>query len=124
MPKFCSKCGNPLKDNDKFCRKCGSPVAAGAPEVPAERPAEAEVVEMPVKPQQTEPALRKGNLTLNLEEMLRGCKKVVDFGSGIRYEIIIPAGLSPGDTVKVSNTGIIDPDSGDECEIELTLLIE
>lgn len=26
MAKFCDKCGNELKDNDKFCDKCGNEV--------------------------------------------------------------------------------------------------
>ena len=32
MAKFCSKCENPLQENDKFCRKCGAPVKTIAPE--------------------------------------------------------------------------------------------
>ena len=39
MAKFCSKCGNPLQENDKFCRKCGAPVRTIAPEPQVQRPA-------------------------------------------------------------------------------------
>ena len=67
--------------------------------------------------------IKRGNLTLSFEEMLRGCTKVIDFGTGKRFEIVIPTGLSPGDVIKVEGTGIIDPDSGNECEIELTTSI-
>lgn len=66
---------------------------------------------------------RRAELKLSFEELLRGCSKVVDFGTGTRYELEIPAGLSPGDTILVENTGIVDSETGMGCEIELTLAI-
>lgn len=67
---------------------------------------------------------RKAELRLSFEELLRGCSKVVDFGTGTRYELEIPSGLSPGDRILVEDTGIIDNDTGMGCEIELTLAID
>lgn len=29
MAKFCSKCGNELKEGARFCSVCGNPVKAG-----------------------------------------------------------------------------------------------
>lgn len=69
-------------------------------------------------------SVRKAELRLSFTEMLRGCSKVIDFGTGRRYEIVIPAGLNPGDVIKVKDTGIIDPESLRECEIELTTVID
>ena len=109
MPRFCTKCGNQLKDNDKFCRKCGSPVGMPEEESP-------QVI--------SEKEIKKGKLQLSLDEMLRGGRKVLDFGTGKKYEIIIPAGLTPGDVIQIKDAGIIDPDSGRECEVELTTSIE
>ena len=63
---------------------------------------------------------KKGTIGLSIEEMLRGCSKVVDFGTGKRYEIVIPAGLTPGDVIIVENTGILDRETGGICSIELT----
>ncbi|MBR0308422.1 MAG: zinc-ribbon domain-containing protein [Mogibacterium sp.] len=68
--------------------------------------------------------VKKGSITLSLEEMLSGCSKVVDFGTGKRFEIVIPAGITPGDVITVENTGIIDKESGGICTIELTTEIE
>ena len=66
---------------------------------------------------------RKAEIRLSFEELLRGCSKVVDFGTGTRYELEIPAGMSPGDTIIVQDTGIIDRDTGMGCEIELTVVM-
>lgn len=66
---------------------------------------------------------RKAAIMLSLDELLRGCTKVVDFGTGDRYELNIPAGLSPGNRIIVKDTGIKDPDTGDECEFDLTIIM-
>ncbi|MBR3200940.1 MAG: zinc-ribbon domain-containing protein [Mogibacterium sp.] len=161
--RFCSKCGNTIKDGDKFCRKCGSPVrmpGSAAPNRQAMQQVEAPAAQVSraqanipsyeeIKKRLNAPnnnvyesddshegtvllwgandagqQRRKdlqANLTLSLDEMLRGCRKVVDFGTGKRYEINIPAGLSPGDKVIVRNTGITDDTTAEACNIELTL---
>lgn len=166
--RFCSKCGNAIKDGDKFCRKCGAPVrmpgaagtqrSASQPVQPMTSPVSKPHANIPsyeeIKKRFDNPGggsynpfedteSREGtvllwgasdsgqgarkdiraNLTLSLDEMLRGCSKVVDFGTGKRYEISIPAGLSPGDKVIVNNTGIVDPATSAPCKIELTLEI-
>lgn len=74
-------------------------------------------------PSSQDKSIRKAEISLSFEDMLRGCSKVVDFGSGAKYELSIPAGLSPGDIIEVRNTGITDPDTGRECSIELTAVI-
>lgn len=154
--KFCSKCGNNLKEGDKFCRKCGAPIKTigevsqsptAASQVNANIPSYKEVEkrfnnlnnsnqdESAYNPEGTvllagpsttsgrEGTVKKAQITLSLEEMLSGCSKVVDFGTGKRYEILIPSGLSPGDKIIVKNTGIVDPDMGGQCDIELTAMI-
>lgn len=69
-------------------------------------------------------AVKKATIKLSFEEMLRGCSKVVDFGTGKRYELVIPSGLSPGDRIIVDNTGITDPETGTLCDFELTAVID
>ena len=164
--KFCTKCGNALKENDKFCRKCGAPVkvfnAGTAPQANVQPQRQAAPQQFQpqrqtqVQPQRRTPApmpragayaanenpegtvmlgdlnriqrggktTKKGTIGLSIEEMLRGCSKVVDFGTGKRYEIVIPAGLTPGDVIVVENTGIVDRETGGICDIELTTEIE
>lgn len=150
MPKFCNKCGNPLKDKDKFCRKCGEPVgqtvAAGhanpnpakAVAVPSEAAAPRPdntfamnknsegtvLLEGLAGGSRAEESVAKADIVLSLDEMLRGCSKVVDFGSGKRFEIIIPAGITPGDMLVLDGSGIIDQETGLEYRIELTAVIE
>lgn len=156
QPRFCSKCGNILKEGDNFCRRCGAPIirseAMGqqasttnrlTPSIPSyseveerfNRASSEKQSSIPYNPEGTVllagsstslgrgKAVRKGNITLSFEDMLRGCSKVVDFGTGKKYEIIIPAGISPGDILVVKDTGIIDPEKGKLCDIELTTLI-
>ena len=139
MPKFCSKCGNPLKEVDKFCRKCGSPVRQ-APESNAQRPAASPrpdnsfavsersegtvMLEGLAGASKSKAPIAKGEIVFSLDELLRGCSKVVDFGTGKRFEIVVPAGITPGDTLLVEDSGIIDQDSGMEYKIELTAAIE
>jgi hypothetical protein len=53
--------------------------------------------------------------------MLEGCSKVVDFGTGKKYELSIPAGLSPGDTITVESESLIDGNTGRPCTIELNV---
>ena len=111
MAKFCSKCGNPLQENDKFCRKCGD----------FDNPEGTVLLGGMNKVRFDSPAVRKADLHLSLNEMLEGCSKVVDFGTGKKYELSIPAGLSPGDTITVESESLIDGDTGRPCTIELSV---
>ena len=141
QPKFCTMCGNTLREGDKFCRKCGAPVKqiernqAPAPGAQAvgqtasgyamNESHEGTVLLGDVNSMRTaEKKVKKADISFSFDEMLRGCSKVVDFGTGKRYELNIPAGLTPGDTIVVENTGIMDRDTGNECVIELTAVIE
>ena len=103
MASICLECGSPLRENDKFCRKCGAPVRTMTPAG------------------FDSPSVKKGELSLSLSELLEGCRKVVDFGTGKKYELSIPAGLSPGDTVAVESESLIDSDTGKPCRIELSI---
>ena len=128
--KFCNKCGNTINDGEKFCRKCGNRISSMQGNMPIvnnsyqqENPEGTVILggvgqNIPLKS-----PVKRGTLVLSFEEMLRGCSKVVDFGTGKRYEISIPPGLNPSDVIKVTGTGIIDPGSGMEYEIELTTII-
>lgn len=152
QPKFCSKCGNLLKEGDKFCRKCGAPIVTlgapsgnaapnrSTPNIPSFSDVEEKLNRSGSGMQASEPynpegtvllggpsvtsdrskSLKKADITLSFEDMLRGCSKVVDFGTGQKFELVIPAGLSPGDTIIVKDTGIVDPGTGKTCDIELT----
>ena len=145
QPKFCNKCGNALKEGDKFCRRCGAPVRqaqapAPAPQAPAQpapqtmaMPGGYDIKENPEgtvllgdinKVNKGTKTVKKAELALSIDEMLRGCSKVVDFGTGKRFELSIPPGLTPGDTIVVENTGIVDKVTGSECDFELTAIIE
>ena len=141
QPKFCNKCGNALKEGDRFCRSCGAPVRQiqrPAPEQRAEKkvpqPAggayaakenpEGTVILGDINKVNNAPKLvKRAEIVLTINEMLCGCSKVVDFGTGKRFEIIIPPGLTPGDRIMVENTGITDKESGRECDFELTAAI-
>lgn len=121
---ICRNCGNTLNAGDKFCRKCGTPVTAERREPPTEIHEGTVILGGLGQIPQNEIPVKKGKIMLDLDDMLRGGTKVVDFGTGRKFEITIPAGISPGEVIKVINTGIIDPDTGMECEIELTTAIE
>lgn len=158
--KFCSKCGNTLKEGDKFCRKCGAQIRVAAqPAMPSSAAtpdnmsnqhipsyedvksrfnnagnsiSNSNVSELrdsregtvllsgPSRSLREDASVKRGSITLSMEDMLRGCSKVVDFGTGKRFELVIPPGLSPGDTIVVKNTGITDKDTGVLCDISLT----
>lgn len=156
QPRFCSKCGNALKDRDNFCRKCGASVlqmGAGAPNPPKQKKMNANIPSYneirsrfnrkndsagsPLGRHEETVLIgssgnfargtsnhKKGKLYLSVEDMLRGSSKVIDFGTGKRYEVEIPAGLSPGDSIIVKDTGITDRDTGVLCDIELELMIK
>ncbi len=118
QPKFCSKCGKPLKEGDNFCRKCGAKIriiGTAAKAEPVNTPLYDDQKGMPVH----DDSSRKANITLSSEEMLTGCNKILDFGTGKKYEVIVPGGLLPGDIIRVKDTGIVDPDTGKNCDIEL-----
>ena len=149
QPKFCTKCGNPLKGGDKFCRRCGAPVkktglssdfdSANNNNSPyysqsrdmfgqydlsqnnRDNPEGTVLLGGVSSSIRRKESCRKAKIGLALDEMLRGGTKVVDFGTGKKYELQIPAGLSPGKILVVSDTGIIDPDTGTACVFELTV---
>ena len=89
MASICLECGSPLRENDKFCRKCGAPVRTMTPAG------------------FDSPSVKKGELSLSLSELLEGCRKVVDFGTG--------------DTITVESESLIDSDTGRPCKIELSI---
>lgn len=120
MPKFCSKCGSPIKEGSKFCRSCGAPVRQTGTAESSGAPA-AEVLETGIK---AATPVAKAEISLSLDEMLRGCTKVVDFGTGKKFEIAVPGGLTPGDTLVIEGTGIAEPETGLEYRIELSSVIE
>ena len=144
--KFCRKCGTPVKS---MAAPSQQMPAAGrpAPDIPSYQEIEARLNSAGAgrnEPSDYNPegtvllggpgsvssapsaygnVKRKAEIRLSFEDMLRGCSKVVDFGTGTKFELAIPAGLSPGDKIEVRNTGITDPDTGRECSIELTAVI-
>ena len=136
MPKFCTKCGNPLIEGDKFCRKCGTPVAVreevpAAPQAPAAQwnnaPAAGENPEGTVlwadilTPLSDKKSVISAEIRLPLGDVLRGCTRILDFGTGEKFEVVIPPGLSPGDVLVVQDTGIKNPDTGEPCDFELRI---
>lgn len=155
QPKFCSRCGNALKERDNFCRKCGAPVMSPSANAANQAQQNKSKINIPSYDEiknrfnkskaddrlipednhegtvliggkgrgRIDPSVKRGTLHLTMEEILRGCTKVIDFGTGIRYEVEIPAGLSPGNTIIVKDTGITDRDTGIVCDIELVLAI-
>lgn len=141
QPKFCTMCGNTLRETDKFCRKCGAPVKqierkqipvpgaqpqmqSGSGYAINENPEGTVLLGDIGSIRNTARKVKKADISFSFEEMLRGCSKVVDFGTGKRYELTIPPGLTPGDTIVVEKTGIVDRETGNECVIELTAVIE
>lgn len=147
MAKFCSQCGSPLRETDKFCRKCGAAVrlqsqatqtqsqppqtqspapsysAPSAPAAPFENPEGTVLLGNMKKADPESPSVKKAEIHLSLNEMLEGCSKVVDFGTGKKYELSIPAGLSPEDMITVEPPGLVDSDTGRPCKIELTVML-
>ncbi len=131
QPRFCRNCGNALREGDKFCRKCGTAARMTAADTPEPQAADASVRDK-VNPEGTTLLVNngrlsggeefiKGSITIPLGDMLGGCTRIVDFGTGKKYEIRIPAGLMPGDSVIVRDTGIMDPGTGQLKDIELTI---
>ena len=80
MPRFCTKCGNQLKDNDKFCRKCGSPVGMPEEESP-------QVI--------SEKEIKKGKLQLSLDEMLKGEGRSLTLGPVKNTKLLFRQGSPP-----------------------------
>ena len=124
QPKFCRKCGNAIKDGGNFCSKCGEPFIRNKENEMRDNPEGTVILGGLGQVMPNVKATKKGSLVLSFEDMLRGCTKVVDFGTGKKYEIVIPQGLLPGNVIKIVDTGIIDSDTGNECDIELTTSIE
>ena len=138
MPRFCTKCGNALKDGDKFCRKCGAPVKTidtvspagpvqrdhiNASPAPFENPEGTVLLGNMSNAQYGGPAVKKAEIRLTLSELLEGCTKVVDFGTGKKFELSIPPGLTPEDVITVEHSELIDSVTGKPCRIELTVLM-
>ena len=63
-------------------------------------------------------------MRFSLNELLEGCTKVVDFGTGKKFELSLPPGLSPNDIIMVEHSELIDSDTGRPCKIELTVLMD
>ena len=66
-------------------------------------------------------SVKKGEIALDAREMEKGVTKILDFGTGKRFEVIFPSGLRAGDTVVVKGTGIRDELNGATCEIRLKI---
>ena len=112
--RFCTKCGARLREGAAFCSRCGAKVGTAEPE---KEKTVMLVDEAPV----IESNIRRGNLLLTDAEKSLGATKVLDFGTGTKFSVRIPGGVRSGSRIRVRNTGIIDPASGLECEIELTI---
>ena len=144
QPKFCNKCGKALIAGDKFCRGCGAPIKTRNIEEPVSRkparipafedvasklnnPASGQAADFgPLAPTPGtggKSAVKKAEIRLSLEDMLRGSTKIVEFGTGQVYEIETPPGLSPKDKIMVTETGIKDPDTNSDCIFELTVVM-
>ena len=135
QPSFCTKCGHTLREGDKFCRKCGTQVRRAAATAPAQKAPSGSDYAGLEKPEGTVflgdlnranhrgSSVRKASISLSLNEMLEGCSKVVDFGTGRRYELNIPPGLKPNSTITVKSPSLIDEATGMPCRIELTVLL-
>ena len=130
---YCPNCGNHVKEGSKFCNKCGAMLNKrkdSTNNITSQSNGDFDNPEGTVllggtgQKLQTGITLKKATLALSLEDMLRGCTKVIDFGTGKKYELDIPAGLSPGDVIEVKDTGITDNDTGADCNIELTICIQ
>lgn len=120
--RVCAVCGNPVREGDNFCRTCGAPVRNIY-----ENGAGADPGWMPEREPDIQPAMnfvRNAEIILSFSDLIEGCTKIVDFGTGQRFAISIPAGLSGGDRIIVSDTGITDPETGEMCDFELTVRME
>ena len=139
MPKFCTKCSSALTEGDKFCRKCGAPVriinagSQGGPVQSQPRDAAPSPFDNPEgtvllgnmgNVQYGGPVVKKAEMRFSLNELLEGCTKVVDFGTGKKFELSLPPGLSPNDIITVEHSELIDSDTGRPCKIELTVLMD
>ncbi|MBR0373665.1 MAG: zinc ribbon domain-containing protein [Mogibacterium sp.] len=115
---FCTKCGNRLKEGALFCNQCGARIAR--PDAGAVKEGTMLLIDQ-IANAKAALSAKKGELQLTPEERANGVSKVIDFGTGARYRVDIPRGIYPGSTVVVKGTGIKDPDTGADCEIELTI---
>jgi hypothetical protein len=68
-----------------------------------------------------ETPVKQGVICLTDAEKTLGTTKIVDFGTGQRFSVPIPAGTAEGKVIRVKGTHLVDPDQGIECEIELTV---
>ena len=65
---------------------------------------------------------KNGVLYLDSREMERGVVKILDFGTGDRFEVTVPAGVREGDRLLIQGTGIKDHTTGADCEIILRIV--
>lgn len=147
--KTCTKCGGSIVEGAMFCAFCGAKLTVpDVPEAPAPANAFKPVKDSPediaevyaaepdkddrnydgtvklVGPSVIPPTgktVKKGELTLTPREMEKGAARIIDFGTGKRFEVIFPAGIHEGDTVIVTDTGLKDGKTGAECEIRLRI---
>ncbi len=65
---------------------------------------------------------KNGIFYLSDSEMQKGVVRIVDFGTGDRFEITIPAGVRDGDNLLITDTGLMDHETGAECNIRLRVV--
>ena len=69
-----------------------------------------------------EKIVKNGVLPLNDHEMKKGIVKILDFGTGQRFEVAVPAGVREGDSLLITDTGLKDPRTGAECNIRVRII--
>ena len=65
---------------------------------------------------------KNGIFYLSDSEMQKGVVRIVDFGTGERFEITIPAGVREGDCLLITDTGLRDHATGSACNIRLRIV--
>ncbi len=65
---------------------------------------------------------KNGKLPLNDHEMKKGIVKILDFGTGQRFEVAVPAGVREGDSLLITDTGLKDQRTGAECNIRVRII--
>ena len=67
-------------------------------------------------------AEKNGFINLSDSEMQKGVVRIVDFGTGDRFEIVIPAGVREGDSLLITDTGLRDQRTGALCNIRVRIV--
>ena len=70
---------------------------------------------------QSSGAEKTGTLKLSMNEMRNGAVKILDFGTGQRFEVVVPTGVCAGDWLLVKGTGLRDQTTGQECDIRIRI---